>query len=109
MNAELHPTRNPTVEEWYGKSYVPTFPDDDGEETRRLSTLRPVTMTELAARWNAHDELVAALTKLLACPAIADVDHNDPEWGDGETAAAETIARAALSKASANSIEEVVK
>lgn len=45
-------------------------------------------------------DMYEALKKLLACPAIADEDHNDPEWSDPETAEAEREARAALSKAS---------
>ena len=50
---------------------------------------------------NAHDELVAVLKGLLACPSIADVDSNDPEWGCGETANAQSKARAALAKVGA--------
>lgn len=34
--------RTPTIEEWYGTGYTPTFPDDDGEEMRRISTKKPV-------------------------------------------------------------------
>lgn len=37
-----------------------------------------------------------ALRRLLACPAIADVDHCDPSWVDPETAEAEAFARRAL-------------
>ena len=34
---------------------------------------------------------------LLACPAIADVNHTDPAWGCAETAKAESAARSWLS------------
>lgn len=46
-------------------------------------------------------ELGDAIDRLLACPAIADENHSDPEWGDKETADAILFARrarAALSK-----------
>lgn len=38
------------------------------------------------------EELEMAVRKLLACPAIADVDHWDAEYGDPDTAAAENFA-----------------
>ena len=42
------------------------------------------------------ERLREAVTRLLACPAIADVNHGDPDWGCGETQEAEMFARAAL-------------
>lgn len=44
-------------------------------------------------------KLRAALEELLACPAIADGNHNDPAWACHETAAAETFARKVLARA----------
>ena len=41
-------------------------------------------------------ELREALQRLLACPAIADENFSDPEWGCAETREAEAFARAAL-------------
>ena len=45
------------------------------------------------------ERLRAALEELLACPAIADGNHNDPAWACHETAAAETFARKVLARA----------
>ena len=42
------------------------------------------------------ERLREAVTRLLACPAIADEDFSDPEWGCAETREAEAFARAAL-------------
>lgn len=39
-------------------------------------------------------DAVAVVRDLLDCPAISDGNHNDPEWGDEETAEAERAARA---------------
>lgn len=50
-------------------------------------------------RESVYRELVDALKALLACPAIADGGHDDPEWGCQESSAAEAKARAALAKA----------
>jgi len=49
-------------------------------------------VSRLAAR---VAELEAAIDGLLNCPAIADGDLNNPEFGCGESAAAESRARAA--------------
>ena len=49
----------------------------------------------------AAPDLLEALKALLNCPAIADEDHHDPTWGDGETAQAKSLALAAISKATA--------
>lgn len=46
-----------------------------------------------------NERLRAALEELLACPAIADGNHNDPAWACHETAAAETFARKVLARA----------
>lgn len=42
------------------------------------------------------ERMQKALVGLLNCPAIADENFTDPEWGDSETAEAEAFARAAL-------------
>ena len=51
---------------------------------------------ELAWRDAEIERLREAVTRLLACPAIADEDFSDPEWGCAETREAEAFARAAL-------------
>jgi len=43
-----------------------------------------------------RDGLREALKGLLACPAIADGNHNEPAWYDHETIVAEKLARSAL-------------
>lgn len=53
---------------------------------------------------NAHliaaaPDMLAALKALINAPAIADEDHNDPTWGDGETAQAKSLALAAIARA----------
>lgn len=50
---------------------------------------------------DARKMAVEALRGLLACPSIADVDHDDPDWGCPETAEAERRAREALAALSA--------
>lgn len=60
------------------------------------------TIDRMAAR---IVELEAALRKLLQCPAIADGSHNEPAWGDAETAEAESFARATLSPTTYNAEE----
>jgi hypothetical protein len=67
MSAENMPSRNPTVEEWYAAGYTPTFPDDDGEEMRRVSSLVPVTQAELIERWNACGDMREALVLARDC------------------------------------------
>ena len=52
-----------------------------------------VRLYELEAE---NERLREAVTRLLACPAIADEDFSDPEWGCAETREAEAFARAAL-------------
>lgn len=54
------------------------------------------------ASWNHRPNeqaLIAALKSLLHCPAIADGDHSNLEWGCQETVDAERKARQALEKA----------
>jgi len=59
------------------------------------------TATRIERAYNSHDDLVKALEGLLDCPAFADIDHNDPDWGEPETARAENNAIIALNKAKA--------
>jgi hypothetical protein len=45
-----------------------------------------------------NERLAAAVRKLLACPAIADGNHNEPAWACPETAEAEREGRAAVER-----------
>jgi hypothetical protein len=51
------------------------------------------------------ERLREAVQKLLACPAIADEDFSDPEWGCEITREAEAFARAALAGKEGNGNE----
>ncbi|MVB00082.1 hypothetical protein GN330_22815 [Nitratireductor sp. CAU 1489] len=78
-------------------------PNDDCrllvEEIRRqISSAMEARRRDAKIRDAARD-LLEALEKLLACPAIADGNHSEPAWGCKETAEAEAFARAAISKA----------
>lgn len=69
-------------------AYMSQIDKDTGREYVPLYTHPPVS------------RLREALEKLLACPAIADENHNDASWGCPDTAAAISFARAALKEAS---------
>jgi hypothetical protein len=70
-----------------------TLNREEADPYQDLYDLRVNKVPALQAR---VAELEEALSILLKCPAIADENHSDPEWGDAETAAAVDAARAAL-------------
>lgn len=63
----------------------------DRAEAHHLALFMRATEAEAMCK-----RLADALEQLHACPMISDVDHNDPDWGCGESAEAESVARAAL-------------
>jgi len=75
--------------------------DEQAKEIERLTLNGIHTCSDecqrplcVARRENAR--LREAIGALLACPAIADGNHNEPAWADPDTCAAESRARAAL-------------
>ena len=69
------------------------FPPDAAAEIQRLRTFNAVEIERLR---QGNERLREAVTRLLACPAIADEDFSGPEWGCAETREAEAFARSLL-------------
>ncbi len=61
-------------------AHTPRFTDP-----RELEATRSKVLTAQSALLDRAREVIRDLLK---CPALDDEDHNDPEWGDGETAQA---------------------